>query len=96
VRAQLGEIEALLVQVEEGKVGAELEPQLDDQLGYLYGMISSADQRPGQDAYDRFADVERELAGHLAALDRLRERELAELNRLAADRAVPAIVGGQR
>ncbi|HVS62225.1 MAG TPA: hypothetical protein VMT85_01855 [Thermoanaerobaculia bacterium] len=92
VREALSELEGLLVQVEEGKVGAELEPQLDSQLTYLYGMISSADQRPGQDAYDRFADVEEELASHVAALEALRQGELAELNRLADWRKVPAII----
>jgi len=92
VRTALSEIEGLLVQVEEGKVGLELEPQLDGQLTYLYGMITSADQRPGQDAYDRFDDAEEELSSHLAALDRLRQGELAELNRLADERGVPAIV----
>ncbi len=29
-------------------------PRLIDQIGYLYGIISRADQRPGQDAYMRY------------------------------------------
>ncbi|HVS13562.1 MAG TPA: hypothetical protein VMV46_06550 [Thermoanaerobaculia bacterium] len=90
----LGAIEELLVQVEEGKVGAELEPQLEDQLTYLYGMISSADQRPGRDAHQRFADVEKELDAHLRALQALREGDLDRLNRLAEERSVPAVVAG--
>jgi hypothetical protein len=90
----LGGIEALLVQVEEGKVGLELEPQLDEQLGYLYGMISAADQRPGRDASLRFADLEKELDAQLEALRAVREGELERLNRLAVERAVPAVVPG--
>ncbi len=88
---ELETVEEALVQTVSGKVGAELEPQLDSQLGYLYGMISSADQRPGRDAYERFADVRAILDDRLAELDALIERDVAQLNRDFRDRDVPAV-----
>ncbi len=36
-------------------------PRLIDQINYLYGIISRADQRPGQDAYLRYEELLREL-----------------------------------
>ena len=93
IETRLREIEGLLVQTAEGKVGAELEPQLDDQLDYLYGMLQSADQRPGRDAFERFEDVRRELDAQLQALDALVTGELAAWNRAVAEAGVPAVVG---
>ena len=91
VQEEMTAIEGLLLQTEEGKVGAELEPQLQSQMTYLYGMVSSADQRPGQDAYDRFRDVKAELDELLERLTTLQTGALANLNRALADAAVPAI-----
>jgi hypothetical protein len=93
IEARFSEIERLLVQTAEGKVGAELEPQLDDQLDYLYGMLQGADQRPGHDAYERFDDVRRELDAQLAALEALVAGELAAWNGVVAGAGVPAVVG---
>jgi photosystem II stability/assembly factor-like uncharacterized protein len=63
--------ETVLRQRVEGKVGAELEPQLSGQFGYLLGMLTAADQRPGQDAYDRWSDLQMELAAALVEVDAL-------------------------
>jgi photosystem II stability/assembly factor-like uncharacterized protein len=93
VESRLSELENLLVQTAEGKVGAELEPQLEDQLGYLNSMLRGADQRPGRDAYLRFDDVRRELDEHLAALEALVAGELAAWNLAVAEAGVPTAFG---
>ena len=33
------------------------QPMLLDQIRYLYGMLTAADQPPGRDAYERFAEL---------------------------------------
>ncbi|MEM1248805.1 MAG: hypothetical protein AAGK22_20665 [Acidobacteriota bacterium] len=91
VRDELTAVEQLLLQTQEGKVGAELEPQLQGQITYLYGMVSRADQRPGQDAFDRARDVRAELDELLARLVTVNGEGLAELNRLLAESSFPAI-----
>ncbi len=47
------------------------QPMLIDQLEYLYGMTSTADQRPGQDAYDRLETLRARLDDTLKTLGRL-------------------------
>jgi len=89
---ELEAVEEMLIQVESGKVGLELEPQLDGQLTYLYGMLDAADQRPGRDAYLRFADVRAELDGVLARLRATEDEGVAKLNDLLRERRVPAIL----
>lgn len=46
-------------------------PNLLNQLGYLYGMTSRADQVPGQDAYARRAELRQELDALRARFDGL-------------------------
>jgi len=58
------------------------ETMLIDQLEYLYGMTTSADQRPGADARRRIETLDAELADTVARLDRLTQERLMELNRL--------------
>ena len=41
----------------ETKEGTYRQPMLINQLRYLYGMTTRADQALGQDAYDRFAEL---------------------------------------
>ncbi|RMD96668.1 MAG: hypothetical protein D6816_18565, partial [Bacteroidetes bacterium] len=38
------------------------QPRFIDQVQYLYGVISRADQLPGRDAYQRFEELEQVLA----------------------------------
>ena len=45
-----------------------------DQLGYLYGMTTQADQKLGQDAHARFADLRAELDQLLGTLGQLTQR----------------------
>lgn len=42
--------------------GTYMQPMLIDQIDYLYGMISNADQAPGGEAVDRFAVLEESFA----------------------------------
>ncbi|MEZ4699496.1 MAG: glycosyl hydrolase [Rhodothermales bacterium] len=75
VLERLSQIENALIQTEAGKVGAQLKPMLMRQLTYLYDMLSYADQRPGEDAYLRLTDIERELELHLAELRQVVDHE---------------------
>ena len=65
---QLTAVEEKLIQVKEGKVGAQLKPMLFRQLTYLYGMTTQADQKPGNDAYLRLNDIKKQLDGYLSRL----------------------------
>lgn len=56
--ATLAAIKAELVTAE----GRYMLPGLLSQIGYLNNMINSADQRPGQDAYERLAELSQQLA----------------------------------
>ena len=68
--AELEKVYAALVTEEGDSYPA---PMLIDQLEYLYGFTSRGDQKPGADAYDRLAELKRQLEGHrerLAGLSR--------------------------
>jgi len=69
--------DALWYRLNEVEVGSYPTPQLLDQLGYLAGMIRRADQRPGQDAYERHEELQ-------ARLEQIR-LQLERLERLIAD-----------
>ena len=51
--------------------GSYPKPQLIDQLGYLYGMTTSADQQLGRDAFLRYEVLREELSAKLAELARV-------------------------
>jgi photosystem II stability/assembly factor-like uncharacterized protein len=70
---RLTDIENKLIQTQEGKVGAQLEPKLIRQLQYLAGMTRQADQKPGEDAYQRLNDIEIELEQLMKNLETLRQ-----------------------
>ncbi len=46
-------------------------PMLIAQLDYLYSALNRADQKPGRDAHERFAELESVLAEHIAELERI-------------------------
>jgi hypothetical protein len=64
-RAQLAEIRTALETASDLRYP---QPMLIDQLEYLYGMTSRADQRPGRDAHRRYEQLRRELDALLRRL----------------------------
>jgi hypothetical protein len=84
---QLASVEAQLV-TEQGRYP---QPMLIEQLGYLYGMTSGADQKLGADAYARFHELTAEFSGHVAEIERLLTTDLAELNGLLRDRGIAPV-----
>ena len=75
---QAREIDESLAQIEAALVTDDADsyppPMFIDQLGYLYGMTTQGDQRPGQDAYDRLRDLRAQLDDLLAQLAQLTQR----------------------
>lgn len=53
-------------------------PMLVDQLQYLYGNLTRADQEPGQDAVRRYEQLSTALEGHIATLERLLRASVSE------------------
>jgi hypothetical protein len=58
--AAVARVEALLAALETAP-GRYQQPMLIAQIQYLYGMLTQADQRPGRDAYARFAELDVQL-----------------------------------
>ena len=56
-----GNLERLLTMLVDSEEGSYPAPMLINQIEYLYGMTTRADQRPGQDAYTRFYVLRNEL-----------------------------------
>ncbi|MFC2157127.1 WD40/YVTN/BNR-like repeat-containing protein [Acidobacteriota bacterium] len=48
---------SIILQKLETAKGRYPQPMILDQIGYLYGMISRADQKPGRDAYMRYQEL---------------------------------------
>lgn len=69
VEDELREIERALVT--DRSISSYPRPMLADQLGYLYGNATAADQKPGEDMYERLADLKAELEEHKSRLQRL-------------------------
>jgi photosystem II stability/assembly factor-like uncharacterized protein len=63
--ARLDEIRRALETAE----GPYPQPQLIDQMQYLYGMLDRADQMPGRDAYRRLDELKATLESHRAAFE---------------------------
>ncbi|MBI4539774.1 MAG: hypothetical protein HY704_09745 [Gemmatimonadetes bacterium] len=66
VDRRVAAIEAKLVT--DPTISSYPQPMLLDQLEYVYGMIDNADQKPGRDAHDRFAELRKQLEGIVAEL----------------------------
>ena len=68
-------VDEALTAIEEKLVTADLRsyptPMLIAQLSYLYSALNRADQKPGRDAHERFAELESVLAEHIAELERI-------------------------
>ncbi len=76
--ASAAEVDAALAALQDAFVTNEEDsyppPMLIDQLDYLYGFTTRADQRPGADAHARLVELRRELDGYLAKLEDLSRR----------------------
>ena len=64
---------------------ANFEPLLDDQFAWLASYTLSADSRPTDSAYERYADLDRELETQLARLDRLERGDVSWLRAFAKE-----------
>ena len=71
VRGQLKEIEAALVTDPDDLISSYPQPMLADQLRYLYGNSTDADQKPSSDMYERLETLKLELEQHKERLQRL-------------------------
>jgi hypothetical protein len=71
VRGQLEEIEAALVTDPDDLISSYPQPMLADQLRYLYGNSTDADQKPSSDMYERLETLKLELEQHKERLQRL-------------------------
>ena len=80
IAEKLTTIEEALIQTKEGKVGAQLKPKLQGQLTYLAGMTARADQKPGRDAHQRLADIEKILAKHTESIQKILDKDVKKLN----------------
>ena len=80
VHAALSEIEEQLIQQGEGKIGAQLQPRMMRQFTYLRGMLTFADQPPGEDAYLRLTDLERLLREAITSFKNIEEVVIEALN----------------
>ena len=69
VAAQLQEIKSALVT--DGTISSYPQPMLRDQLDYLSDNSQQADQKPGEDMYERLGVLVAELEAHKARLQRL-------------------------
>ena len=69
VAEQLAEISAALVT--DRSISSYPQPMLRDQLDYLSGNSQSADQKPGEDMYERLEVLVAELEAHKERLQRL-------------------------
>ncbi len=68
-------VDEALAAIEEKIVTADLRsyptPMLLDQLRYLYSNRDRADQKPGRDAHERFAELDGLLQGYIRDLERI-------------------------
>jgi photosystem II stability/assembly factor-like uncharacterized protein len=52
--------------------GTYMQPMLQDQASYLSSMLSQADQKPGKDAYERFAELKQQFEQLKARFDAIK------------------------
>ncbi|MBD3616353.1 MAG: hypothetical protein HUJ22_07250 [Gracilimonas sp.] len=67
----LDKVNELFSRLVTSEVGSYQKPVLIDQMEYLYRMTTSADQRPGDDAYERFDELNNRLQEILWGWDQM-------------------------
>ncbi len=68
------DVQAALEEIREALVTAPLRysrPVIIDQLSYLYSNLIRADQQPGQDAVNRYQELNSLLSDHIGRLEQL-------------------------
>lgn len=80
ITSKLNRLENKLIETTPGDV-AKLEPKLSSQLAWLNGVVLSADARPTDSSYERFEDLQEELASYRQRLDSILNSEVAKFNR---------------
>ncbi len=76
-----GSLAAEVAAIEQALVTAPVRysrPMLVDQLQYLYGNLTRADQEPGQDAVVRYEQLDAELEAHVTRLERFLRANISE------------------
>ncbi len=67
-------------------------PQLDDQIGNLLGVVSTAPGAPTQPTVERLAELQRQLDEQLAELDRVLSSDLPAFDQRVRDNQAPAVI----
>jgi photosystem II stability/assembly factor-like uncharacterized protein len=65
---------------------------IDDQYAYLYSTINNQDARPTKGCYERWDDLEQELAPHLEEFEQLLKEEVKAFEEMLEKREVPRII----
>ncbi|MFO7894790.1 MAG: hypothetical protein R6U63_13730 [Longimicrobiales bacterium] len=92
--ARLTPIEEALIQTrnEVGQDPLNFPPKLDNQLVYLYGHVNAAYGAPTAGSYERWEDLEAEVAPYLEALRSVLDGAVPRFNALLAEYGVAGIV----
>ncbi len=95
LQQQMTDLEMNLVELRmtgEGQDGVRFGARLVSKLGYLANGIGASDHRPTDQHGEVQQVLERELRGHLAALDALMAKELVAFNALLNERKMTPVV----
>ena len=94
IREKLTAIEEELIQTknEVSQDPLNFPPKIDNQFVYLYGHVNSAYGLPTEGSYQRFEDLNNELAPHIDALRRLLDTEVKEFNKSLREQGVPRVI----
>lgn len=94
VAESLTAVEERLLQVraEAGQDPINYPPQLDNQYAYLLGLVNGPTGRPTEGAYQRFDDLNADWTELRAELDIILRDEVAELNQLAEEAGITAVL----
>ncbi|MDF9798108.1 photosystem II stability/assembly factor-like uncharacterized protein [Catalinimonas alkaloidigena] len=66
--------------------------KLDNQFAYLYSVIHSQDARPTQGCYDRFKDLNEELAKYRSVFQQILDNELMYFEKVLKTEGVPRVI----
>ena len=88
--AKINELESQLIQKrnESNQDPINFPSMIDDQIAYLYSLVNSLDDRPNDGAYQRFTDLQQQLAQHLEKVNALWEKEVKDFNEYLQNQGV--------